>query len=262
MNPRIYHGSLDLFAIAQILERSLSGAGLIVQKIGTAEFLYVQVRRDPKGRGGFHLSTPEPAFTVRIEKQRGDTVVSIGQSKWAEKPSLRAVNFYPLVSGQPSWFEEYRLVERVLGLLDEYVQRLQGPITTSSSSSSAPPPRTSPSELSTARGVRPWDLGAVQSAMTSALSRVGFVDIPALAKQSNNSESIVIWMAEKMAASGNSYVLTLDKKKILSKERVKEMIQSKLNSAPQAGGKNFCPKCGKPVFAGDRFCKSCGASLS
>jgi hypothetical protein len=225
-----------------------------VQKIGTPDFMYVQVRRQQHGPGesghvGLRRVMPEPSFTVRMQCTRGDTIVSIGQSKWADRPVLAAVAFYPLISGHNGWIEQSNLVERTLKLIEAVNDEAARSLT------AARPAPQNPQRTS-------WDLGAVQSAMLASLSNAGSVDLPSLASESNNSLQLILWMAEKITSSGNDYVLTTDKQKILSRKKLKEMIIEKLGSNASAARTNFCPKCGKPVFAGDRFCKMCGTAIS
>ncbi len=245
MNPRIYRRSLDVIVLTRILQDTLRSDGFSVQRVGIADEQYIQIRKEGSSPGLAKsvLGGHSLVFTVRVQRSGENTTISIGETKWAEATTSSTLTFYPLVNPIPhQLYQQYRLPERVFAVIDEYFASLMAPS----------------SQVSSAKA---WELSTVQGALSNSLSKNGAVDLGELARESNNNVSIVTWMAEKMASSGD-YVLTTDKTKMLSRQSMKEKIENQLNADESKATKKFCSKCGRSVLLGDLFCQSCGAKVT
>jgi len=72
-----------------------------------------------------------------------------------------------------------------------------------------------------------------------------------------NAESRI----EKATAAGRTDVGSKRAVSTVSDEDLESMIAARRKQNPNKSA-GFCPKCGKPVLVSDKFCASCGKSLS
>ncbi len=262
MNPKIYRGALDAGVIANQLQSLLGKDGFTVRGIAAPDGQYVQIRKEGSAKtfGSVLTSSHNMVFTVRLERNGSNTVVSLGETRWADGTVSGATVFYPLLNpnSNPVYFQ-YRLQDRVINTIDSYAASLTAPV-----------PSQNPTSVPTANvPPRTWELSVVQSEMSSRLKVSGSVDLAQLAKESSNNLGAVEWIAEKMVASSSDYILTMDKQKILTRNLVKSKIGEWLNgstniptTASSSSGIRYCSKCGRAIRQGDRFCQNCGARIS
>jgi hypothetical protein len=139
----------------------------------------------------------------------------------------------------------------------------------------ASPPSTAPAE---GRAIQRSP--SIEELLRFNVTRFGSVDTEKFAADTGNDPYAVSQVAEKIS-DGKLLILTNDKKKILTRAKVKDLMLSGMKpanrsaSTPQATTQNVvgvspappqqqigaCPNCGKRVTPGALFCSSCGARL-
>jgi hypothetical protein len=101
------------------------------------------------------------------------------------------------------------------------------------------------------------------------VTRFGSLDTDKFAADTGNDPYAVSQVAEKVS-DGKLLILTDDKKKILTRAKVKDMMLSAMKPANKASGSPApqqqiasasCPNCGRRVTQGAIFCSSCGTRL-
>jgi hypothetical protein len=101
------------------------------------------------------------------------------------------------------------------------------------------------------------------------VTRFGSLDTDKFAADTGNDPYAVSQVAEKVS-DGKLLILTDDKKKILTRTKVKDMMLSAMKPANKASGSPVpqqqiasasCPNCGRRVTPGAIFCSSCGTRL-
>src|SRR5580704_8735001 len=97
MMEQVYRQDLDTRALANTLENAFRAEGYNVQELGTGDDIAVQIKKGGIGRA---ITGMQQAITVRMRKQSGETDVSVGQAKWADKAGVEVIGalvFWPLM---------------------------------------------------------------------------------------------------------------------------------------------------------------------
>lgn len=133
---------------------------------------------------------------------------------------------------------------------------------------------------SASQGGRTVPSPSIEDLLRFNVSRFGYVDTDKFAADTGNDPYAVSQVAEKVS-DGKLLVLTDDKKKLLTRAKVKDMMLSGMrptNRPPSppvstttnvVGGSTIappqqiavCPNCGRRVTPGALFCSSCGTRL-
>jgi hypothetical protein len=121
MIEQVYRQDLDTRKLANTLENAFKADGYNVQELGKDDDIAVQIKKGGLGRS---ITGMEQAITVRMRKQSGETDVSVGQAKWADKAGVEVIGalvFWPLMI--PATYGVYKqasLPGRVLTIVNNF----------------------------------------------------------------------------------------------------------------------------------------------
>jgi ribosomal protein L32 len=109
---------------------------------------------------------------------------------------------------------------------------------------------------------------SIDSLIRENLARYGFVDTEKFAADTGNDLAQVARVAE-VISDGRQFVLTEDRKRILARGKVKEMMLGGIRPAVRKNEAalfsstvfNVCPKCGTKARPNASFCTACGTRL-
>lgn len=121
MKEKTYPSTLDTNGLANRLETTFQAEGYKTQRLGTQDNLYVQIK---KGGAARTIAGMDQALTVHMLKNGGNTAVSLGQAKWADKAVVGTVEFlifWPLmVTAGYGIYEQHKLPGKIWNVIDSY----------------------------------------------------------------------------------------------------------------------------------------------
>lgn len=105
---------------------------------------------------------------------------------------------------------------------------------------------------------------SVEVLIRDNLARFGILDTEKFAADTGNDLASVITVAESVS-DGKQFILTEDKRRILARGKVREMMLGGVKPAkkelPNAPSSPVCPKCGQRSRPNAFFCSACGTRL-
>jgi hypothetical protein len=121
MNQKVYPHALNLDTIAQKIQDVFGNDGFEVQKMGTSEDIYVQLRKAGIAR---KLTGMDQAITVHMQRVGATTSVTLGQAAWMSKAAGMGIGIFVLapliVTSALGIWAQHNLPGRVWKLIDEY----------------------------------------------------------------------------------------------------------------------------------------------
>jgi hypothetical protein len=121
MKERTYPNTLDTNGLADRLETTFRSEGYQVQRLGTPDNLYVQIKKAGIGRT---LIGMDQALTARMMKSGGNTMISLGQARWADKAVVGTIEFlvfWPLMATAGyGIYEQHKLPGKIWQVIDSY----------------------------------------------------------------------------------------------------------------------------------------------
>ena len=121
MNQKVYPKNLNLDAIAQRLQDVFRNEGFEVQKMGSGDDVYVQLKKGGIVRQAVAMNQ---ALTIHMQRVGASTSVSLGQAAWMSKAAgmgLGVFVLWPLiVTSAVGIYSQEKLPGRVWKVIDDY----------------------------------------------------------------------------------------------------------------------------------------------